>query len=277
MANAESSKETSEDLKKQILEQTSMFEEAEETAPETEGAVVVEEATTEEVPEGEETTEVETPVEKPKKKAELHKIVVEGKEEEVPYDKLKEYAQKGRYLEREMAKLKAERERIRTNPQTGTSMPQGDMTQVNQKFVEDLQRDTFGTMVQFYQTARQFEKQQEAQERMADKEFELDKKELPHYMAVKSTYNEFRDLGYNRETAWAMAEADYFKGAFLNAMESGRTEGEKKAKLQSKAKIAVAEKKTKEPEGRIPSEKELEKMPSTEIAKFLKRTKVPGW
>ena len=148
VASVDSSKATSDELKKQIMEQTSTLEEA---PPEPE--VVEEEETVEvEIPEEESTEEepakAETAEEKPQKKEPLHKIVVEGKEEELTLDKLKEYAQKGRYLERERAKDKAEREKLQTTTgQQPFQMP--DATKINEQFVESLQKDTFGTMVQF--------------------------------------------------------------------------------------------------------------------------------
>ncbi len=177
MANADTSKATSEELKKQLMEETSKMEaEAPEVNEETEETVEVEteeseESTKEETPKEEQATE-----EKPKKKEEFHRIVVEGKEEEIPYEKLKEYAQKGRCLEREMAKLKAEKAKV---PVAGPQIPQ-DFSKINEQFVENLQKDTFGTMVQFYQTARNLEKQQEQEVKRLDKEFESDKRELPH-------------------------------------------------------------------------------------------------
>ena len=273
VASVDSSKATSDELKKQIMEQTSTLEEA---PPEPE--VVEEEETVEvEIPEEESTeeepaTKAETAEEKPQKKEPLHKIVVEGKEEELTLDKLKEYAQKGRYLERERAKDKAEREKLQTNTgQQPFQMP--DATKINEQFVESLQKDTFGTMVQFYKTARELEKQQEKAERKADLDFESDKRELPHFREVKSSYDEFRDRGYDRDTAWAMAERDFWMDYAFKAKEKGMNEGSKKTKLQAKAQIAVGEKKGKK-EGSLPSPEEAKKLPSDQLAKYLKRTKV---
>lgn len=272
VASVDSSKGTSDDLKKQIMEQTNTLAEA---TPEPE---VVEEEETVEVeglPEEEsteeETAKAETTEEKPQKKEPLHKIVVEGKEEELTLDKLKEYAQKGRYLERERAKDKAERERLKTDTGQPTfQMP--DATKINEQFVDSLQKDTFGTMVQFYKTARELEKQQDKAERKADIDFESDKRELPHFGEVKSSYNEFRERGYDRETAWAMAERDFWMDYAFKAKEKGMNEGSKKTKLQAKAQIAVGEKKTKK-EGSLPSPEEAKKMTSDQLAKYMKRVK----
>jgi hypothetical protein len=272
VSSVDSSKATSDDLKKQIMEQTSTLAEA---APEPE---VVEEEETVEVeglPEEEsteeETAKAETTEEISPKKEPLHKIVVEGKEEELTLDKLKEYAQKGRYLERERAKDKAEKERLQTTTgQQPFQMP--DPTKINEQFVESLQKDTFGTMVQFYKTARELEKQQEKAERKADLDFESDKRELPHFREVKSSYDEFRDRGYDRETAWAMAERDFWMDYAMKAKEKGVNEGSKKVKLQAKAQIAVGEKKVKK-EGSLPSPEEAKKMTSDQLAKYMRRIK----
>ena len=277
MVGADSSKATSDDLKKQIMEQTSKLAEE----PEVEETQEVVEAETEESEESteEETTseeKVETSKEKPEKKEELHKIIVEGKEEELPYEKMKEYAQKGRYLEREMAKLKAERETIKTGQQQTVYQTPQDFSKINEQFVENLQKDTFGTMVQFYQTARNLEKQQEQEQKRLDKEFESDKRELPHYKAVKPFYDEFKDLGHSRETAWAMAEADFWKDYAFKMTDKTRAETEKKVRLQKKAEMPVGEKKTKETTS-LPSDKDLSKMTSAEIKKYLKYVKHPDW
>jgi hypothetical protein len=271
VASVDSSKGTSDDLKKQIMEQTSTLEEAplesvveEEETVEVEG--LPEEESTEEEPAKAETTE-----EKPQKKEPVHKIVVEGKEEELTLDKLKEYAQKGRYLERERARDKEERAKLQTTTgQQPFQMP--DAAKINEQFVDSLQKDTFGTMVQFYKTARELEKQQEKAEHKADFDFESDKRELPHFKEVKSSYDEFRDRGYDRDTAWAMAERDFWMDYAFKAKEKGMNEGSKKTKLQAKAQIAVGEKKGKK-EGSLPSPDEAKKMTSDQLAKYMKRVK----
>jgi len=272
VAGVDSSKATSDELKKQIMEQTNTLAEAspEEEVVESEETVEVE--LPEEESTKEETAEAETTEEKPAKEEKRHKIVVEGKEEELTLDKLKEYAQKGRYLERERARDKAERERLQAGTaQPGIQMP-SDLTKVNEQFVESLQKDTFGTMVQFYKTARELEKQQEKAERKADLEFEADRRELPHFGEVKSSYQEFRERGYDRETAWAMAERDFWMDYAFKAKEKGMNEGSKKTKLQQKAQIAVGEKKIRK-EGSLPSPDDAKKMTSEQLAKYLKRTK----
>ena len=273
VASVDSSKATSDELKKQIMEQTSTLEEA---PPEPE---VVEEEETVEVeglPEEESTEEepakAETAEEKPQKKEPLHKIVVEGKEEELTLDKLKEYAQKGRYLERERAKDKAEREKLQTTTgQQPFQMP--DAKKLNEQFVQSLQEDTFGTFVNFWKTADALKEQQVKAERKADFEFESSKRELPYYKAVKPAYDELRERGISRSEAWLMAENDFLFEDAIRAREKGIQEGSKKVKLQAKAQIAVGEKKGKK-EGSLPSPDEAKKMTSAELAKYLKRTKV---
>ena len=274
LASVDSSKATSDELKKQIMEQTSTLEEA---PPEPE--VVEEEETVEvEIPEEEskeETAkEAETPEEKPAEEKKPRKITVEG--EELTEEKLKKHAQaymemraKERASERE--RLKAEREQLKT--QTGQQFQLPDAAKINEQFVESLQKDTFGTMVQFYKTARELEKQQEKAEKKADLIFESDKRELPHYREVKSTYEDYREEGYDREAAWDKAEKEFWMRQYAKAKEMGVSEGSKKMKLQAKAQIAVGEKKGKK-EGSLPSPEEAKKLPSDQLAKYLKRTKV---
>lgn len=272
VASADTSKVTSDDLKKQLMEETSKLAEASSEEEVAESEEMVEIETPEEESTEEKTAEAETTEEKPLKEKETHKIVVEGKEEELTLDKLKEYAQKGRYLERERAKDKAEREKLKTDTGQRDFQLPSDTAKINEQFVESLQKDTFGTMVQFYKTARDLEKQQEKAERKADTDFESDKRELPHFGEVKSSYREFRDRGYDRETAWAMAERDFWMDYAFKAKEKGMNEGSKKTRLQQKAQIVTGEKKMKK-EGSLPSPDDAKKLSSDQIAKHLRRTK----
>lgn len=272
LSSADTSRATSDELKKQLMEETSKLAEASSEEEVAESEEMVEIETPEEESTEEKTAEAETTEEKPPKREDTHKIVVEGKEEELTLDKLKEYAQKGRYLERERAKDKAEREKLKTETGQRDFQLPSDTTKINEQFVESLQKDTFGTMVQFYKTARDFEKQQEKAERKIDTDFETDKRELPHFGEVKSSYQEFRERGYDRETAWAMAERDFWMDYAFKAKEKGLNEGSRKTKLQQKAQIAVGEKKMKK-EGSLPSPDEAKKLSSDQISKHLRRTK----
>lgn len=228
-------------------------------------------------------TEVVPPVEQPPEevkldeiKRDLHKLKVEGREEEVDYEKLIQYAQKGRHYEKEMSKLKEEKERL--SKQTSTGAPQmPSMDKINEQFVESLSKDAFGTLANFYRMARENEKQIEAQERQVDKEFEREKKvELPHWEAINSLYRDFRDLGYDRDRALMAAERDFFMTQYTKAKSSGVQEGVTKSKLKQKAEIPSGEKKSK-PSTAIPTLEEASKMTSADIAKHLKRHKVAGW
>jgi len=275
VASVDSSKATSDELKKQIMEQTSTLEEA---PPEPE---VVEEEETVEVeglPEEESkeepAKEAETPEEKPAEEKKPHRMTVEA--EEMSEAQLKKYAQtymemraKARASERE--KLKAESEQLKT--QTGQQFQLPDAKKINEQFVQSLQEDTFGTMVQFYKTARELEKQQEKAERRADLTFESDKREIPYYREVKPSYDEYREKGFDREHAWDAAERDFLMSYAFREKEKGMQEGSKKIKLQQRAQIAVGEKKGKK-EGSLPSPEEAKKMTSAELAKYMKRTKV---
>ena len=284
MAEVDSSKATSDDLRKQIGEQTSFLAEADSPdappGPETGELVEVEGETeaSEESTEGK-TSEEETTKETPKEedKGKLFKLKVEGKEEWLPEEKIIEYAQKGRFLEKERAKQKEQLEQVRkTQPPTEVPF---DRKKVNEDFVNKLQEDTFGTMLEFVSTFNQQARQQEIGEKRVDREFIRDKEEtVPHWKDMKPLYDEFREFGRDRDTAFAMAEADYFKSLYLSNYQKAIAEGEKRAKLKSKAAIPISEKKGASPgKSGLPSDKDLSGMTSDQIAKYLRVTKTPGW
>lgn len=261
----------SSDELKQMLEQTSI----EVAEPEEETAEAVE--TTEE--EAETSTEEETPEEKTteEKKAEpekkLYKIKVGGKEEELDEEKLKEYAQKGRYLERERAKDKEERKRLDEERAKITQPP--DWNKLNEQFVDLLQKDPLGALTTLYEAKKNEEKRNEAEARHADRIFESEKSDVPYWESIKSIYQEFRDLGNSREEAFLKAENEHLKNLTLTLREEGFKDGKLKASMKEKAKMPLKEKKTKG--GALPTPEELNKMTSEQLAKYLKFNKIPGW
>ena len=289
IANADSSLEgkSSDDLKQMMREQTSMeVEDTEDPATsaiaqsdEVSGEVVevVEEPAatpTEEVPQAKPEQPAEEVVEEVPKK-DIHKLKVEGKEEEVDYERLIQYAQKGRHYEKEMQRLKEEKERLGKSPATSPQMPSID--KINEELVENLSKNAFGTLTGLLDMWDRNKKELEAQERRLDKEFERDKKgELPHWEAINHIYRDFRDLGYDRDRALLAAERDYFMDLSTRAKASGVKEGAVKTTLKQKAELPVKEKKAKVSTS-IPTPEEAANMSSAEIAKYLKRHKVAGW
>lgn len=277
MAVADSSLDTlsSADLKKQLDEQTSNLEEAE--PEETEEAEAVEqteeteeEATEETTSEEEETTEEPPPKKKRDPKEEkLYKLKVEGKEELVPESKVIEYAQKGRFLERERQKQKEELERLRKTEQPPQSF---DKTKINEEFLKELQEDAFGTLVKFGNTLFEQREGQTREERRAERKFQSEMEtEVPYWKDLRPIYEEFRDMGHEKNAAFAMAEADYLKALLVRSREKGLSEGASKAKLKSKAVLPTGEKRTKGvASSTLPSEAELEKMTSAQMRKYLR-------
>ncbi len=267
-----STKGKSSDELKEMLEQTSI----DVAEPEEETAEAVE--TTEE--EAEPSTEEETPEkEEPteEKKAEpgkkLYKIKVEGKEEELDEEKIIEYAQKGRYLERERAKDKEERKRNEEDRAKVTTPP--DWAKLNEQFVDLLQKDPLGALTTLYEAKKNEEKRVEAEERRTDRIFDSEKADVPYWNSIKPLYQEFKDLGNSRDEAFLKAENEYLKNLTITLREKGFKEGTQKANLKEKAKMPLKEKKTKG--GVLPSPEELTKMTSEQLGKYLKHNKTPGW
>jgi len=271
MAIGDSSLETatSDELRKQLNEQTTDLEAAEpeeETAEAVEETLETEEESTEEKPSKEKETPEDTAKEEEKEK--LYKIKVEDKEEWIPESKMREYAQKGRFLEKERRRMK-EAEKLQKTEQT---IPQTfDKAKLNEEFMKELQDDTLGGLYKFYQQARELERQQEKEERRAERQFQAQvESEVPFWKEIKPIYEELRDIGHDKEKAFAMAEADYFKQLYINSIQKGRDEGEKKAELKRKAQLPIGEKRVSETAGQLPSEDEMRKMSSSQLRKYLR-------
>lgn len=263
---------SSEDVKQMLMEQT--------TPTETEVEETEVKAVEEPEEEVEVSTETETPIkeepveEKPTETKEtLYKIKVDGKEEEIPLDKVIEYAQKGRFLEKERARDKEDRKKFEEGRAQITQPP--DWNKLNEQFVDMLQKDPIGALTTLYEAKKNDEKRMDAEERRAERLFESEKSDVPYWNSIKGIYQEFKDLGNTREEAFLKAENEYLKNLTATIREKGFEEGAKKTALKEKAKIPIEEKKTKG--GAIPTLEELKDKSSDEIAKYLRRFVNPGY
>ena len=274
---AESSEATSDELKQRLSEQTSELEPAE---PESEEEIQVE---TDDVVEEEETKEAETseeetePEETPTKveKPSTHKIKVDGKEEEVDYEKLVEFAQKGRHYEKSMAELKREREELAKARQTPNTPAPPDLSKFNEEFIKAINENPFATILNVVKMGIDNEKQTTAQERREERLFEAEQAENPLWSKIKPRYQEYRDLGDSRSEAKLKAENDFLRDAVLNAKNIGQKEGQNKEKMKLKAQIPSGSKKIKAEPGRIPTPEEARKLSSAELAKRIRKLQLP--
>ncbi len=288
---ADSSKLTSAQLKQQLKEQTKGMKEApEEVEPATEELIEsepaeAEEEKTEETPAEEEEKPVEEQPPEKEEKPSLHKLKVEGKEEEVPYEKLIEYAQKGRHYEKEMAKLKKQREDLQTEratPRTTTTPNQNananlDPAKIKDLFLEEFANNPVGVLTQMQQIMLQQRDDKTAEDRKAERLFEAEQVEAnPVWKDIRPQYQFYRDMGYDREVAITKAENDFLRTAILNAQTAGRKEGEKKIIAKRKAEIPIGGKGAKATETGI-SDETLSRMKSTDLKKKLPRVRTPGF
>jgi hypothetical protein len=283
------------EMKKQIMEQTQAMLDAvtsdtaasedvivepdteeTETTEQTEG----EDAQETETKEEETTEEVETP---PKKTETLHKLKVEGKEEEWPYEKVIAFAQQGRFLEKEKQRLNEERRKFeqesKNQPPNIVQHMQQDPVKAKEAFFNALAEDPFSTLGLAVQTMMQNTKQQEIQEKKTEREFISSRKESDPdtWDLVKPSYEQYREEGMTREQAYLMAENDLLRKALTTAKQKGLKEGQDKAKLRSKAEIPTGAGKSKV-KGKTPTPDEFKKMSSAEMKKHLPRAAPhPDW
>jgi hypothetical protein len=290
MAEPDSSKLTSAQMKQQLKEQTRGMREAPEdieepteelTEPEPAEA---EEEKTEETPAEEEKPVEEQPPEKEEKPT-LHKLKVEGKEEEVPYEKLIEFAQKGRHYEKEMAKLKKQREELqaeREKPKAPASPIQNanaslDPTKIKDMFLEEFANNPVGVLTQMQEFMLQKRDEKTAEDRKADRMFEQEQVEdNPVWKDIKPQFQFYRDMGYDREVAITKAENDFLRTAILNAQTAGRKEGEKKTIAKRKAEIPIGGKGAKATDTGIPDET-ISRMKASDLKKKIPRVRTPGF
>ena len=283
MPKTDSIESKSSDELKDMLMQTSLPDSGDEEEREEAEAVEAEETETEETNPDEtgEKPETEKEVKPGKEETErLYKIKVEGKEEELSLPKVLEYAQKGRYLEKEKAKLNAERKRLaEESGNRPANVPQFDPSKAKDWFMKAAEEDPVGAIFNVIDFRDKMNKETERDERKKDKEFELgladEHGEI--WKQLKPMYQEFRDLGYSREESEAKAQADFWKGVASQALQTGTKQGSKKEKLKQMAEMPTGTKKTKSSEGQFPSEKDASKMTTAELRKILKYTKNTEW
>lgn len=289
MVEPDTSKMTSAQLKQQMKEETRGMKEAPEEVEAPTEEFEVQSAPTEEKveEETEETPEEETPPEEQppatEEKPTLHKIKVEGKEEEVTQEKLIEYAQKGRHYEKEMAKLKREREELRaqrTNEKPAVAQPSTgiqDPEKAKEMFLQQFADNPIGTLLQMNQLMQQQQAGQAVEEKKAERLFDLDQQETnPVWTQIKPRYQEFRDLGHTREMAATLAENDLLRTAILNAQTAGIKKGQEKEKAKRKAEIPVGGKGAKPTDMGI-SDEALSKLKASDLKRKLPRVRTPGF
>ena len=287
VAAVDNSADTSSEMKKRIAEQTkalldtvesptSFAQDAAEVTSETEETEETEqteEASAEETETSEEET-AEKPAETPTKKETLHKLKVEGKEEELPYEKVIEYAQKGRFLEREQQRIKEEKRRLEEEKAklTQPTQPTFDVSKFNESLIENLNKDPGGTLLQINRMTYEMMKQQETDERKAERAFEKARKDddPDTWEALKPLYEDFRDQGVQREQAYLMAENELLRRTISVVRNKGIKEGTEKIKAKQRAEIPTAQTKTKVKTKTL-SPEEFRKLPASEMKKRLPR------
>ncbi len=270
---------TSTQLEQLLNEQTSAIV-TEPEAKATEETQVPEVKSTEEIPPQEETTPEIAP---PKTETRSVKLKVEGKDVEIPEEKMLEYAQKGYHYEKKMADLKTQKEeleRLKSQPTQPTLMQQASQftpEQIKEELIKRLNDDPGGTLFSMIEARFQADKEQTKQERIAELEFDLSKNESASdvWKAIKPKYETFRAMGETRETAFLKAENDHFKSLYVNAKTVGIKEGQEKEKLKRAAQIPGAERASHKGAGKIPSDAEIRKMSSAELLKFIPVLEAP--
>jgi hypothetical protein len=273
---ADSSNVNSEDILQQINEQTNQLAEAEPEVEETQ------EVQGEQVEEGVEEQPVETSQEETEQEAETQaetgqplRIKFNGKEIDIPPEKIKEYVQKGYKVEDTLHKLKQEREKISTKQEPF------DFTKANEDFVRQLQENPLATLMQFNKMTYEQVKTEEKEQRKFDRKFEREMaSSIPHWNAIQESYHDYRDEGNDHKTSVALAEADFFKTLYLGSKQEGVKEGVQKATLKQKAVMPSGGKKATVLDQGTPSVKDIQNMTSDQMLKNFFGGKVitnPNW
>ena len=277
MAIADSSEMNSADVLQQIREQTSDLAtgESQEETETQDFEVQAEQETQEEEEQPEETTqEVETEQEaEPQAQPETdRRIKVDGKEIEIPPEKVKEYLQKEYKFEERMRELKEKEKEL-----AGKTQESIDYSKLNEEFVKQLQDNPVQTLMQFTKMVNETAEQERARQRKMDKALEREMATtIPHWDAISDGYHDRRDEGHDHQTAVALAERDLFINLYLESKQKGVQEGEKKAVLKQKAIIPGGNKRG---DSGPPDVKDIKTMTSSDMAKALgmKFTKHPDW
>jgi len=244
-----------------------------ETAEETEEEVKPEETTKEEVETKQETSEEEKP-------AKAYKLKVKGKEVEVDEDKLIALAQQGEDYAQKMQKLKEWQADLEQKASGQPAMPFGNMPieKVNEYLVKELNDNPATTLANFMNLMAESREAKAKEERKFERDYKSKLAETfgDTWVAIKPTYDEYRDEGYPRETALAMARADFYQDIAKKALERGVKKGIQKAKMKTMAEMPAGEKRGKS-STELPSAKDLSKMTSAEIKKHLRYVKNAEW
>ena len=270
---------SSDDILKQIQEQTSNLEEGvvqddaveEELAPQEEEAEETVEEQPDETTQEEEATQTETETEE---KAEPPlRIKYKGKEVDIPTEKIREYVQKGYRYEEKVQELNKQH-------QTTQKDDQIDFAKIDEEFVSELQKSPVKTLMQFTKTILDSTEKERAGQRKVDRAIEKEfSANIPMWDAIREDYQDYRSEGYDPSTALRLAQGDFFTSQYFESKQKGVEEGEKKATLKLKAKIPGGNKKQAAATQNSLSEQDLAKMSSTDLAKALglKFVKHPDW
>lgn len=274
MTDADTSAMNSEDVLQQIKEETSRLAEGtgepvnlqeelqtEEEPQGDQAEVQAQDEQTEETSGEEETTQSQTDEEVLE---ELRRIKYRGKEIVLPKDlsKLKEYIQKGYKVEDTIHQI-----RQQNQPATQDI----DFSRLDEEIQNQVAKEGLTkTLLTFTQTVIEAKERERSEQRKVDKLVERDmQKNVPHWDAIVDTYREYREQGLPYEAALAKSEADLFKRLWMTSTETGVREGAKKQQLKDQAKIPSGAKKGTVGMERTVSPKDVEKMTSEELLKYM--------
>lgn len=269
---------SSDDVMKEIMEQTNQLAEGggqeeatEELAPteeQTEEAVEEQSAeTSEQTEETQQTSEAETKTETPLR------IKYKGREVDIPDEKIREYVQKGYRYEEKVRELN---DQFRTK---GSDEPV-DFAKIDEEFVSELQKSPVKTLMQFTKTILDATDRDRQQQRKVDRAIEKEfSANIPMWDAIKEDYQDYRSEGHAPNVALKLAQGDFFQSRFFDSKQKGIEEGAKKQAMKQKAQIPSGSKKAAVAGSTNLSEKDLANMTSDQLAKALGLTfvKNPGW
>ncbi len=168
------------------------------------------------------------------------RIKYNGKEIDIPAEKIREYVQKGYRVEEKLRELKEKEAELTSKGQVG----EVDFSKIDEDFVAELQKSPVRTLMQFTKTILETTEKERQQQRKFERTF----------------------------------ERDFFANLYLESKQKGIDEGVKKQTLKQKAQIPSGNKKGSTPT-EMPSMKDIKNMTSDQMAQALglKFTKNAGW
>lgn len=286
---ADTSTASSADLEQMIAEETSRLAESLPAKEETEGAETTEEteeAAEEEVTEAEtsqeEQEEEEQPAEEPSPKRkrkepgeQLIRLKVQGKERDYTLAQVIAKAQQEEDYSIKMERLNKEKQELEQMRQQLTQAQQlqgqPDPRKIHEWSV-GIAQENFPLAVNYIIQAHEQQKEQQTRmDRMADREFEVERASDPLWDAIKPLYREYRDDGKPRDVAYLAARGDILERALKQSSKISLKEGERKARAKAKAALPAGERKGAS-EG-LPSLEQARKMTAAQLEKFFKITK----